>query len=864
MILSNLTTISEGTATFSADGTNSVLDLSALQQCNATARTVTFEASQAGVILMPSFTGGVKVHISLASGGILPIAQFTELEGFTVTGMNVEFSIITNLDYGDVTVTGGATVALPSLISHNQTVGCAVNTWLVSGAGSVLDLSHLTDLSGPGCGGQAFSAKAGALMIISNLTTVSNGTITFLADGTNSVMDLSALAQNTGSRTVNFSVAASGTILVPQLTGESNMFVSLQSGGVFPVAQMRRLLGFTVNGMIVDFASLTNLGTGNVTVSGGGAVTAPNLTQHNEITGCVVNTWQATGAGSLLDFSSLTNLVGASCGALNVQANAGGEVRLSGLASVDTGAVAFVADGAGSLLDLGSLTQTLSPTYAVTFEARNNGTIAFPNFQGGETVIVTIKSGGMLDTAELKLLKTLKVSGTSLNLPGITNLFAGDLVVDQGAVLSLPNIFNQDQGNGCVVNNWTVSGAGSVLDLSSLTNLAGSSCGSLSINSLAGGWMSLSNLLTISDGTIYFLADGNNSQMDLGRLQTSLAPSRPVSFEARNAGRFFMPQMSGGATVAVTIKTNGVIPTAQFERLGNITVLGTNATFTSLTNMDGGSFSVSNVATVSAPNLASYAKGDGCLTASWIASGAGSVLNLPGLTQLYGGSCAPLNIQAVGGGQILLGSLGQIPSRTVYLSSSGAGSLVDLHSLSNFLHASGSSRLIATNSGAVKLGAQPLVLSGVQVDFAADTPEFPLTTFAATNLILHGQPWFSYWLESRDTTSELNPWTFFQRVPLTNDFQIIGPIAPANTEFSVWEFVADPLALEMTAVPAVSQVNLVLYGPTNNTFEVQTVTNLQPPVLWETLDTVFMTNTFRILAPEPLADPQRFFRVNPL
>jgi hypothetical protein len=69
------------------------------------------------------------------------------------------------------------------------------------------------------------------------------------------------------------------------------------------------------------------------------------------------------------------------------------------------------------------------------------------------------------------------------------------------------------------------------------------------------------------------------------------------------------------------------------------------------------------------------------------------------------------------------------------------------------------------------------------VNFAAGTPGFPPTVLAPTNLVVHAHAWRSYWAEVRDTTSSSNQWLFFRRIPLTNDFQTIGPLAAANTHF---------------------------------------------------------------------------------
>lgn len=863
LFLTNLAAIAEGTLNFSAEGTNSLISLTALHHCDAALRAVSFNVSNDGAIVMPLFQGGPEIVVSLASGGHLPAAQLRELLGFTVSGMAVDFAALTNLTSGNVTVNSGGTVTTPSLVSHSQITGCSGNTWLVTGAGSVLDLSALTTLAGAGCGTHNLHAKAGGTMDLRNLPLVSDGTLTFLADGGNSVMNLSSLAQTAGARTITFSAANHGAILAPVFAGNTNVVASLQFDGAFPAAQMRRLYGFSVNGMAVEFTALTNLSTGGITVSGGGTATAPSLTRHSEFAGCAGNSWVAIGAGSVLEFANLTNLTGAGCGVMNINGTAGGHVLFGALATLGEGAVGFLADGTNSLIDLSSLTQSLSTNHSVWLTAQRGGVILVPVLQGGETLAVTIKSGGSLGTSELKLLKSLTVSGTSLELPGITNLFAGDLVVDQGAVLRLPGLYSHSQDSGCQVGTWSVSGTDSVLDLTAMTNITGSSCGFLNINALAGGRMNLSNLLTISDGIINFAADGAGSLIDLGTLENALATSRTVSFEARNAGNITMPRMSGGASVAVTIKTNGLLSIAQLRRLRSITVMGTNASFDALTNLDGGSLSAVSGGLIAAPALANYEKGTDCTPATWLSRGAGSVLTLPALAQLTGGDCVPLTMVATNGGQILLGSLGRIPGGTVVAAVAGSGSVLDLHALSNFLSAPNLSRLTATNGGSILFNDQPLFLSGVSANLVGSAPTLPQLNLAGTNLILHGNAWRSYWTEIRDTTSATNLWEFLQRVPLTNDFQVIAPRAVADREFRGWEFVADPFALELVSHPGVD-VQPVLYGPVNHGFEVLRTADLVPPVTWEPLATVSMTNTFRILPSESVTNPRRFFKVNEL
>jgi hypothetical protein len=864
MILSNLPAIADGGLVFAADGANSLVDLGAVQASMAVSRTVSFEARNGGTMWMPQLPGGPTVRVVIENGGVLPVAQLRRLNGFTVAGMAVEFPALTNLTPGNITVSGGAMVTLPNLMSHVNGTTCFVNNWEATGAGSVLDLSHLTSLVGSTCGSLALEATAGGTVVLSHLPAITEGNLTFAADGTNSLVDLSALEQSLAtSRTVSFEARNQGTVWMPQLPGGPTVRVTLSGGGQLPVAQLRQLNGFAVTGMTVDFPALTNLTVGDITVSGGALVTIPNLTSHSNGTGCIANSWEASGAGSVLDFPRLASLVGSTCGSLALEANAGGRLVLGNLTALTEGNLIFLADGTNSLVDLSALQQSPATLRTVSFEARNSGTVRMPFFHGGPTVTVTIKSGGMLSAAQIDLLKGLTVSGTALDLPEITNFFAGNLTVSGGAVLRLPNLFKHDQGLDCNVNTWQVSGAGSVLDLSSMTNLTGSSCGELAVEALSGGTVNLSNLAIIVEGRVRFLADGTNSLGNLGALQQSLASLRPVTFEVRNAGTISMPQMIGGPTVGVIIRSNGVMPVAQLTRLGAITVVGATGQFTGLTNFDNGTMLVSTGATVTAPNLLTYAQDNNCAFRNWLVRDTGSVLDLSALTLLMGARCGTFDIQALNAGHLLLGGVTNILSGTVAVLSSDSGSLIDLGSLANFLNPAGLSRLVATNGGAILLNQEPFILSGASVNFAVGTPNYPPTMLAASNLVLHGNAWCSYWIEQRSATSPSSPWTFFQRVPLTNEFQVIGPPAAAGTEFRVWEFVADPFALELTAVPGAG-VDVVLYGPANHTFDVQATTNLATPVLWQAIYTIPMTNSFRILPREPLTTPQRFFKVLPL
>ena len=125
--------------------------------------------------------------------------------------------------------------------------------------------------------------------------------------------------------------------------------------------------------------------------------------------------------------------------------------------------------------------------------------------------------------------------------------------------------------------------------------------------------------------------------------------------------------------------------------------------------------------------------------------------------------------------------------------------------------------------------------------------------------MLYGIAWHSYLVQQLDTTVPGAPWKFLTYVPLTNAFQEISPAPPANLTFRGTDFVADPPLLTLVPVPDVD-VQMVLYGATNKTYEIQSATNLTKTTLWTSNAVAVMTNAFRIYPPVIADKPKTFFR----
>jgi hypothetical protein len=117
--------------------------------------------------------------------------------------------------------------------------------------------------------------------------------------------------------------------------------------------------------------------------------------------------------------------------------------------------------------------------------------------------------------------------------------------------------------------------------------------------------------------------------------------------------------------------------------------------------VSGGSLYASGGAVLSLPGVRRYQDGNTCCR-TWQASGAGSVLSLPGLTNLVGNTFSSIwaqNIQALAGGRIELGALGVISGGAVSVLADGTNSVVDLSTLNSFNPAQAT--FVATNGGVI-------------------------------------------------------------------------------------------------------------------------------------------------------------------
>ncbi len=192
LILSNLTSITDGNVEAYADGDNSAVDLSALQTYQPTNGLMSLLADNNGAVLVQKLADGRAVQVDRRAGGSIPIAQFFRLNQFSQSGGSASLTGLTNLDSTTrLYATSGAVVDVPAV---GQAASRIDTTWQADGAGSRVMLTGLTNLTSSSAAWLHIRATSGGRLELGNVTSITDGYAEVIADGNNSVVDLSHLS----------------------------------------------------------------------------------------------------------------------------------------------------------------------------------------------------------------------------------------------------------------------------------------------------------------------------------------------------------------------------------------------------------------------------------------------------------------------------------------------------------------------------------------------------------------------------------------------------------------------------------------------------------------------------------------------
>ena len=530
--------------------------------------------------------------LSITSGASQVVGSLNVASGATLSlsgsGASFTASGATTIDGANLYASGGAVLAFPNLTSY-AAQSVYYPTIQANGTGSVVDLSHLTTLSGDTNTFLSVNAQVGGKVNLSNLTSYTGGATFFTADGAASTIDLTNLTKLAADYYKNVLQATNGgTILDPLLTTLDHTDLTTDATSKLATAQITAFTSGTItaNGGTPDYSGLTSLDGDSVSANNGAVLAFPGVTSYAAQSASYNPTIQANGTGSVVDLSHLTTLAGGTYPYLSVNALAGGKVNLGNLNNYTTGATLFTASGAASTIDLSKLTRLFSDTYYNSgLQATNGGIILDPILTTLDHTDLTTDGTGTLATAQITTFTNgiATVSGGAADFSGMIDVTGSSFTLSGGGTANLDNASKIDQASFFVSGGVTLalpaatsysaqnystiqaSGTGSVIDLSHLTALAGTPYWPLSVNALAGGKVDLSNLATYTGGVTRFTADGaangTASTIDLSKLTKLFSDSYYNSWlQATNGGTIVLNSGTVNLTgVDVSAASTGTI-----------------------------------------------------------------------------------------------------------------------------------------------------------------------------------------------------------------------------------------------------------------------------------------------------------------
>ncbi len=599
-----------------------------------------------------SITGGSLTVTSAASqiSTSLTVASGASL---TASGSGTTFvaSAAATLDGANLYASGGAVLTLTGATTYTASPGSTIQA---SGKGSEIDLSKVTTLTGSTSNTLYVTATSGGEVNMSEVNSNPVGRVFFSSTGSGSVLDLSSLATINGDPndyTSSLTDSTGGTVLDPLLTSLIHTDLDLDGSGAIATRQITSFTSASLNlsGGKPDLSNLATITDGNLYASGGATLALPALTGFTS-TGST--TIQASGAGSVVDLTSQTKLVGApTYYALSINAESGGEVNLSKVTSQPTGRVVLYSYGAGSVIDISALPEVLSDTsYNSSLEAGNGGKI----LDGSLTT---------LSRADYHLDDSM----SSLDASHIAAMASSNVYVAGGADLAFPALTasSWSYGGGITIQ---ASGKGTVLDLTNLTTLSGApTYYALSINAESGGEVNLSKVTSQPTGRVLLYSYGTGSVIDISALPEVMSDT------------YYNSSLEAGGGGAIL---DGALTTLNHADY----------------HLDDGASSLdaSHITTIASANL--YVGGGADLTfpslTSWTypqgstvqASGQGTVFDLSSLTTLAGATTYyTLAINAESGGEINLSKVTSQPTGRVAFYSYGTGSVIDISALPEVL-----------------------------------------------------------------------------------------------------------------------------------------------------------------------------------
>ena len=440
---------------------------------------VNYDANVTTVIRSLNLLDSIRI-----SQGSLTVQQDLSSDSgvtLTVNGSSSHFNAASEDELlGLSVIVGAGGTALFPAVTQYRANNSTTATLRASGAGSVLNLSNVTnvDFSFAHSNALQIEAQAGGKVDLRRVTQISDETVNaarradITADGAGSSVDLSALVNildnSVWDTTWNSSLTVKngGSITAPVLTTLKGVNVTLDGSGSLAIGNwinwtegVATLSGgnysftaltnanqtaFTVNGGSLELPILTTLSNGSLTLSGGATANAPVLSNINGSsllvnggvtlslpavtnyvgTGGATATLRASGAGSVLNLSNVINVdfSFAHNNALQIEAQTGGKVDLRRVTQISDETVNaarradITADGAGSSVDLSALVNFLDNS---AWDTTWNSSLA-------------VKNGG-----SASLGNQTSISSVLISMDSVSSIYGGTIIVRAGSQIQI-------------------------------------------------------------------------------------------------------------------------------------------------------------------------------------------------------------------------------------------------------------------------------------------------------------------------------------------------------------------------------------------------------------------------------------------
>jgi hypothetical protein len=392
--LSNLTTINKGRIAALARGSGSVLNLAQLQ--NAGDRSYFLSVEQ-GALDIRNLTNLTLATLDI---GHLPAVQTSQITNLSnailyVDQTTPDFANLTNISGSSLYATGGGQIILPQIVDYAGDGRDFFTTFEAKGAGSLIALPALTSLVGNTFVNDALfiNVKEGGQIKMPKLPIIASGKVQMSAEQSGSLIDLPLL--NTFLRDGRgeswLKALDGGKIATPLLTTLNGISLYFAPNGTLDSAQITDFTNglVDVTGVTPALNGMKRVDASSFIAHTGGKISVPQVTSYTAVGDEFFPTLRAEGAGSLVDFSTVTAYTGQTgSGNAHIEAKDGGVVRLNQVAAINTGEVNILAEGANARVDLASLAFLSSNVdgWRDSLTMRNGGVID----RGGNALTVEI------------------------------------------------------------------------------------------------------------------------------------------------------------------------------------------------------------------------------------------------------------------------------------------------------------------------------------------------------------------------------------------------------------------------------------------------------------------------------------------